>query len=425
MDFKKKLSSVRKPFSNGMNKIPNSPGVYIMKDAGGKIIYIGKAKSLRKRVRSYFRGKANLSLKQSSLITNVKDIDYISTTTETQALFLEASLIKKNIPKYNVSLKDDKSYPLIKITKEEFPAIFVCRPKARSDAHFFGPYSNATLLRETLRVIRRAFPYRTCRIMPKSACLNLSLGLCSGPCIGLISKKKYLQNIRNIDLILQGEQEYLLRQLTEKMQEKAKKLDFEEASKIRDQIQALSSLYKDKTIPTRDYLKEAEQLKDVLNLSVVPEKIEAFDVSNIFGKEAVGCLVSFYQGRPDKNNYRRFKIKDIEGIDDYRMLAEIVRRRYNRLKENNLSLPDLIIIDGGKGQLSSTKRELDKLDLDISIISIAKREEEIFLGNRKRPIILPFNSAALQLVRRIRDEAHRFALAYHHILRRKVAFEGK
>jgi len=412
MDLKKKIG-----------KLPNSPGVYIMKDTQGRIIYIGKANSLRKRVRSYFQRISRLSLKQKSLIANVEDIDYIPTFTETQALFLEASLIKKNLPKYNVSLRDDKTFPLIKITKEEFPAIFICRPKDKTNASLFGPYSNAKLLREALKVIRKIFSYRTCRTMPKSACLDLSLGLCPAPCIGLISKKKYSQNIKNISYVLEGKQEYLLQRLANRMKQKADSLNFEEASKIRDQIQALSSIYK--AASAKGYLKEAEQLKEALNLSVAPERIEAFDISNTSGKEAVGSLVSFYRGRPDKNNYRRFRIKEVEGIDDYKMLSEIVRRRYNRLKREGSLLPDLIIIDGGKGHLSITKKELDKLGLDISVISIAKRKEEIFSFNRKRPIVLPFNSVALQLVRRVRDEAHRFALAYHHILRRKVTFEKK
>jgi len=261
--------------------------------------------------------------------------------------------------------------------------------------------------------------------MPKSTCLNSDLKLCPAPCIGAVSKKKYSENIRNISLVLQGKQEYLLSELAKQMQRAAKKQNFEEALKIKNQIQALSSIYKDNATLTGTCFQETEQLRDVLGLTVMPERIEAFDVSNIFGKEAVGSLVYFYRGRPDKNNYRRFKIKQTETIDDYKMLAEITRRRYDRLKRENLSFPDLIIIDGGKGQLSIVKKELDKLNLNISVISIAKNKEVIFSPDRKEPIILPFESTALQLVRRIRDEAHRFALAYHHTLRRKITFEKK
>ena len=414
MDLKKKVAQV-----------PDSPGVYIMKGLNGKIIYIGKAKSLSRRVKSYFQRKNNVSLKQKILVENIKDVEYILTETETEALFLESNLIKKNTPKYNISLKDDKSYPLVKITKEKFPAVFVCRPKIRDAAHFFGPYSNAVLLREALKVIRRVFSYRTCRVMPKSACLNFSLGLCPAPCVGLISTEKYLESIKSISLIFQGRQDCLLRELSKRMQKKSERLNFEEASKIRDQIKALGSLYKDKIGLANKHSLESQQLKKILGLSGAPNRIEAFDISNISGRQAVGSLVSFYKGRPDKSNYRRFKIKQVKTIDDYKMLAEVIRRRYSKLKEKRLRFPDLIIVDGGKGQLLAVKKQIDKLNLSIPLISIAKRREIIFSANKKAPIILPFTSDALQLVRRIRDEAHRFALAYHHILRRKVAFEKK
>jgi excinuclease ABC subunit C len=406
-----------------ISKIPDRPGVYIMKDKNGRIIYIGKAKSLNRRVRSYFQDIDSLAQKQRYLVEKVCDVDYIITQTEAQALFLESKLIKDNVPKYNVSLKDDKSYPLVKITKEEYPAIFVCRPKRKRGAYFFGPFSSAGLLREALKVIRKIFPYRTCRIMPKSACLNYSLNLCPAPCIGAISKKEYLQNIKNISLVLEGKKEYLLSELAKMMRKKAQQQRFEEASKIKNQIEALSYIYKDRPGSYKDYLQEAEQLRDVLGLSVVPKRIEAFDISNIHGREAVGSLVCFYKGRPDKSNYRRFKIRETDYINDYKMLAEITRRRYERLKRENRDLPDLIIIDGGKGQLSSVKKELDKLNLDIPIFSIAKDKEVIFSTKRKDPIILPLRSKALQLVRRVRDEAHRFAVSYHHILRRKVVLE--
>lgn len=407
-----------------LKKIPDMPGVYFMKNEDGKIIYIGKAISLKKRLNSHFRNYNAKALKQDRFIYQVRDIDYIPTISDVEALLLEADLIKKFKPRYNVSLRDDKSFPLIKITNEEFPRIFICRPKKKDKAKYFGPYADATAIRDALKEIRKIFPFRSCRKMPKKACLNFHIGLCPAPCIGKIFKNKYKQNIRNICLVLEGKRESLFKDFSKKMHRLAKSKDFEEAAKVRDQMMALSSVYEGGSAD--NIFHQIRQLKDTLELRKLPLRIEAFDISNIFGNEAVGSMVSFWQGLPDKNNYRRFRIRESQGeINDYKMLSEITRRRYERLKNEKLPLPDLIIIDGGKGQISVVKDQLEILNLDIPLIGIAKSQERIFTLDRKNPIKLPENNPALILIRRIRDEAHRFAISYHHILRRKKTFEEK
>lgn len=405
-----------------LKDLPDGPGVYIFKDEKKCVLYIGKAVSLKKRVSSYFQKSRCRSPKAEALISRVKDLEYIPTPSEAQALLLEASLIKGNQPRYNVEFRDDKSFPRVKVTNEDFPAIFICRELKKSAAiRVFGPYANAKLLRQALKAIRRIFPFRSCRNMPKDACLNYYLELCPAPCIGKIDKKDYRGTIKKICLFLEGRQEKLIKGLSIEMEKEAKKKNFEKAAKLRDQIKALGSLICGSEFGAWD--KEGlEELKRTLGLSKLPRRIEAFDISNIFGDEAVGSMVSFWDGRPDKNNFRRFRIKTVEKIDDYKMLAEIIQRRYRRVKEEKLPEPDLILIDGGKGHLSVVKRELKKLDLNLSLIGIAKGEEQIYVVGKKEPLTLPSGSGAFHLLQRVRDEAHRFALKYHHILRKKKTF---
>lgn len=414
--------------SEKIKTIPLNSGVYLMKDAAGKVIYVGKAVCLRKRVQSYFRPAAGVSYKTNVLAGEVAGIDHIETASEAEALLLEASLIKKYQPKYNVELKDDKSYPYIEISDELFPRISVVRraslrrgrqPKNKGGV-YYGPYVNAGLIREALTIIRKIFHFRTCDPFPHEACLDYHIGLCDAPCIGNISKKDYARNIRNVRFILEGEKDTLYKNLKKEMEQAAKEHRFEQAAKIRDQMRAIGALYSG----TRDinYFKEAEQLQRALNLPRMPERIETFDISNIMGDQAVGSMVSFLNGKPDKSNYRRFRIREVRGIDDVRMVGEVVRRRYSRLKREGLIFPDLIVIDGGKGQLSSARAVLDELEVRIPIIAIAKREEEIFLPRKRDPVRLSADSLALQLVQRVRDEAHRFAVSYHRLLRRKNVF---
>ena len=393
--------------------LPEAPGVYIFKDAAGKIIYIGKAKSLKKRVQSYF--SRFLASKTQAMVSNIADIEYKLCQTESLVLILEASLVHKYKPKYNVSLRDDKSFPLVKITKEDFPVVYITRKKTEDGSRYFGPYTNAGLLQEALRIIRKNFPYRSYERMPQEARMYSRIGL--APTTGQTTKEEYARNIENICLILEGRTDYLIKKLAQEMKSRSKEQSFEEAAEIRDQINALSAITKTTTdFNTQD---ELEDLKKLLKLNRLPVRIEAFDISNISGKEACGSMVSFYRGKPDKNNYRRFRIKTVEKIDDYGMIREVVRRRYSRVKKENLPLPDLILIDGGRSHLLTAEKEIKKLGLRVVIASIAKDRENIYIQDQAGPIKLISDTPALNLIRRIRDEAHRFAVKYHHLLRRK------
>ena len=398
-----------------VSELPNTPGVYLFKDAEGNIIYVGKAKSLKKRVSSYFNRA--LDAKTQIMVSKIADLEYRLCRTESLALLLEAGLIQQYMPKYNISLPDDKSFPFIKITSEDFPRICVTRKKEDDGAHYIGPYTSAQLLREALVIIRRQFPYRSCKTLPKKACMFYRIGLSPAPCIGKISKDEYAKIIEKILLLLEGKTDALIEELTEDMNTKAMNREFEVAAEIRDKIAALSSISANRI--GFDSQIEEEGLRDMLGLKKPPQRIEAFDISNIHGKEACGSMVSFYKGLPDKNNYRRFRIRTVSGIDDYAMLREVVHRRYRRVLEEKLTQPDFILIDGGKAHLLVAKRELDQLGIDIPLASIAKEEENIYSSTIHGPLHFNADTPALNLIRRIRDEAHRFAVAYHHVLRRK------
>lgn len=407
-----------------IQSLPLSSGVYLMKDKDGVIIYVGKAISLRKRVQSYFRRDTG-SYKTDLLVSLIDSIEHINTVSEAEALILEASLIKKYQPKYNIELKDSKTYPHIRVTKEKFPLVSVVRmnsAKAKKvSADFYGPYTSPALIREALIIIRKIFHFRSCETLPNKPCLDYHIGLCDAPCIGNVSSEDYRKNIRRVEYILEGRKDELLKSLHEDMEALARQRNYEQAAKVRDQIRAIGALYS--STMDVNYFKEAEQLERALSLKRAPSRIECFDISNIMGNQAVGSMVSFLNGRPDKSNYRRFKIKMVEGIDDFKMMAEVVRRRYTRLKNEQAIFPDLIIIDGGKGQLSAAADELKKLEVVIPLISLAKREEEVFVPGRRNSIILSKDSLGLRLLQRIRDEAHRFAVSYHRLLRSKKLFE--
>ncbi len=406
--------------SEKIKKLPLTSGVYLMKDASGHVIYVGKAVSLRKRVQSYFRKTKTMS-KTDALVAEIADLDIIETQSEAEALILEASLIKQYKTKYNIELRDDKMYPYIEVTGEKFPRIMVARPREKNKtSKYYGPYVEVTLIREALTIIRKIFHFRTCDPFPTKECLDYHIGLCEAPCIAKISEKDYRRNIRNVCLILEGKKDELYRNLKEEMAQYSRENHFEEAAKVRDQLRAIGALYSGSA--DVNYYKEAEQLQRALNLPRMPERIEGFDISNIMGQQSVGSMVSFLMGKPDKSQYRRFRIREVAGIDDFKMIAEVVRRRYTRLKKEGLPFPDLIMIDGGKGQLSAACEELYKLAVEIPIISLAKREEEIFLPGKRNPLRLSHDSLGLKLLQRLRDEAHRFALSYHRKLRGKNVF---
>jgi len=536
-----------------LKELPRQPGVYMMKDETGMIIYVGKAKSLRSRVRSYFR-KNNQTYKTQMLVKYIDDFDYIITDTEVEAYILEANLIKKHQPKFNIRLKDDKSYPYIKVTKNvDFPRVFKTRIVKNDGAEYFGPFADVDAIYKTLGVIKDIFKLRSCKLEldadspEEKPCLNYHIDKCLGPCIGAVSKEDYHELIDQVMLFLSGRQEELRRKVEEKMQQAAEERNYEKAARFRDALKAFKKLSEsqkvmsDKNIDqdvvalvegendractqllivrngrligqeyfilqgTEDeseaeimgsflqqYYQQAagipdelllntelayqelleerladmkgkkvnihlpqkgdkkkmiemaernaaqnlkkedirskyeekrtsgavEKLGEILELEKAPYHIEGFDISNIQGTDTVASMVVFKNGRPSKKEYRRFKIKTVEGPDDFSSMKEVVERRYARLLREDRELPDLILIDGGKGQLNAAYEVLNLLGIeDIPMIGLAKREEEIFRPGEREAITLPHHTPTLQLLQRVRDEAHRFAVSYHRKLR--------
>lgn len=400
-----------------LKNLPDSPGVYLMKDSRGKVIYIGKALSLKKRVSSYFRknlGSARLEL----LVSKIKNVDFIPTHSEAEALIYEASMVKRMRPKYNVELKDDKSYPYLKITNEAYPRLLITRKRTSDGSRYFGPYTNAKLLKAAVKVMRRIFPLRICNRMPKKTCLVYHIGECPGPCAGKVSKAGYRRAVKELTLFLEGKRNKLLKGLSSNMLAASKKMQYELAARMRDRINALS-------VTTEGGVKisafdEVEDLRHLLGIRRKLCRIDAFDISNISGKEAVGSMVVFINGKPRISEYRKYKIRTVEGVNDYAMMREVVIRRYKRALHERLRLPDLIIIDGGKGHLATAIEALRALGLGKRpIIGIAKEFERIWLPRKDIPLALHKNSPVLHLLQRIRDEAHRFAHRYFTTLRRK------
>lgn len=405
-----------------------------MKDKNSNVLYIGKAASLKKRVSSYFRKDRSPSPRTQLMVEKVRDISFIVTGSEAEALITESAFIKEYKPRYNVALKDDKSYPYLKLTtNEDFPRLVLTRRKKSDEADgaiYYGPYTDVKLLRKAIGIMKRIFPLRSCRRMLKKACLDYRIGQCYAPCIGAVDKEMYADIVRELKLFLDGKRDRLIDELSKKMKVASVKKNYEKAAIFRDRIIALSVvpktirkvlypnvLHVEKKIRPYD---EIMALKYILGLKRVPRKIEAFDISNISGKEAVGSMITFIDGGPSKNDYRKFKIRTVAKIDDYKMMQEIIRRRYERVKLERLPCPDLIIIDGGKGQLNAASSILEELGFErIPVIGIAKRFEHIYLKGRKEPIIFSQNSSILHLIQQLRDEAHRFAISYHHLLRSK------
>jgi len=402
-----------------VSKLPNSPGVYIMKGEDGGVLYVGKAISLRKRVGSYFRPKASHDERIGAMVRLVEDIDHIATSTEAEALIYENGLIKQLSPRYNVALKDGKSYPILKLTiLEDFPRLIVTREKKNDGALYYGPYANAKLLRQAIIFLKQIFPLRSCVRMGKKACLEFHINQCLGPCVGKIDKAGYQEIVKELKLFLEGRRRELLDAISLKMREAAAREDFEAASGFKDRLEALGTIKEDSVIyrPSGG----PEELGRVLGIGKTPETIEAFDVSNIMGEAAVGSMIYFYKGKPKKEEYRHFRIKTVSGVDDYAMMREIVGRRYSRIIKEGKHLPDLILIDGGKGHLSAACDELERLGISkVPVVGIAKEFEKLYVKGRKDPILLPKESKALHLLQRIRDEAHRFAISYHKSLMSK------
>ncbi|MFZ7101311.1 MAG: excinuclease ABC subunit UvrC [Peptococcaceae bacterium] len=543
-----------------LQALPNKPGVYLMKDAGEEIIYVGKAISLKNRVKSYFQSKKYDSAKTRALVKNIADLDYILTDNELEALILECNLIKEYRPKYNINLKDDKTYPYIKITNEDFPRVYVTRKINKDGSKYYGPYTSATILRETLELLKRIFPFRSCKqtvFTNDRPCLNNHINRCAAPCVGKITKEQYHDIIKQVILFLEGKQEDLLVTLEKEMEKAALNLEFEWAAQIRDQIQGIRQViekqkivsneaadqdviamargfdeacvqiffirkgkligrenfflkgtddlersevleafikqyYLEQDFIPREILVEADlsegkvieewlsvkrggrvylkvpkrgerkelielvgknaleavekvelekqqkkamtegavmELQAELKLLKPPLRIECYDISNTQGTESVASMVVFEGGRSKKDQYRRFKIKTVEGPNDFASMYEVITRRFRNAREEKIEpgktskfsvLPDLVIIDGGKGQLQAARQAMQEQGFSyIPTYGLAKKEEWLFTENQPEPIILPRSSLSLYLLQRIRDEAHRFAITYHRSLRGK------
>lgn len=391
--------------------------MYLFRDARGALLYVGKAVSLRKRVASYVRRPAALPPRIAQMMKRVAEVAVRTTASEAEALLLEAQLIKERKPRYNVAFRDDKSYPILKITNEPFPRLLVARRQQADGARYFGPYTEASLIHEAVQFLRRVFPLRTCRTFPKTPCLEYHLGQCLAPCAGYLDAAGYQRIVDDLVAFLEGRRDRLLQELSRRMEVAARDQRFEEAARLRDQMQALTSVIvaKAKSLVAGPL----EQLQAALKLPRLPRRIEAFDISNLFGTFAVGSMIVFADGRPHKAHYRHFKIETVQGIDDYQMMREVIRRRYSGSLATQLPLPDLVLIDGGKGQLSAAGEALAALSLHIPSMGLAKRLEHIVLPNAPDPVVLLPTSPVLHLVQQIRDEAHRFAITYHRLLRGK------
>ena len=544
-----------------LKSVPTLPGVYQFKNKANKIIYIGKAKNLKNRVRSYFQNQENKSSKINSMMKNAFDLDWIVVENEVEALLTEANLIKKHRPKYNVLMKDDKSYPYIQITKEPFPQVLLTRKIKKDGSKYYGPYTDSRRLRMILQVMHKVFPIRSCsfylddKIISEkkiSLCLDYHIKRCDGPCEGLVSEKIYNEMINHVIAFMKGNTDKIEKYIESKMLIASKSMLYEDAARYRDQLNAVNgfsskksqirSNYDDrdifalasknnigimviirirngfiysrekislqnlfgtdadtfKTVITRFYMdsnlipplislpkkpandddllnllikekggkvrfeypkigekskelavtiKNAElllnewlikrkkykeqvpnilsQLQNDLNLEVPPKNIEGFDISHLGGTNTVASMVSFINGKPHKNNYRKFNIKSVKKIDDFASIREVVFRRYSRLKKENASFPDLVLIDGGKGQLNMATSALRDLGLDyIPVIGIAKRLEEVFIPGNPDAQIIHRDSSGLVLLKRIRDEAHRFAISFQRNKRNKSMLES-
>jgi excinuclease ABC subunit C len=511
-----------------LTTIPTNPGCYLYKNKQKKVIYVGKAKNLKKRVSSYF-SKTHEDTKTKKLVEQIEHTEFIITNTEYEALILENNLIKKYRPRYNIDLKDSRRYAYIKVTKEEYPRLLVARTR-EGEGDYYGPFVSGINREYVLEGLQKTFKIRTCNKLPKKACIRHAMGLCSAPCIQKISKKEYEEDITAATLVLKGKTKRVIKILETKMRVFSQEKNFELAMQKRDQIYALKKLGEKQTVerqkqfdediinfsihegrvylllfntkkgildnkqdfefshterfleqfitqyygeeptlipkeiilPTKvptyiqQYLtqlkgkkviittpkkgekkelltlvkknieltlhgetKKLEELQKKLSLGNLPKVIECFDISHLTGTSTVASMVQFRNGKPDKNNYRKYKIRTVKGIDDYASMKEVVSRRYTRLKKEQQPMPDLIIIDGGKGQLNAVIQMMEAMFLKIPVVSIAKREEEIFIPGKETSIKLGKKSGALQLVQQLRNEAHRTAITYNRLLRRK------
>jgi excinuclease ABC subunit C len=452
-----------------LREVPHKPGVYLMKDRLKRVIYVGKARDLRKRLSQYFMPSRRMTadLKTRALLDSIWDFDVHLVRNEPEALLLEGKLIKEFRPKYNISFRDDKRFLMVKVNlSDAIPRFQLSRLKMEDGYRYFGPFAHSGALRTTLRWMKKRFGIRSCRVLEPGEgdykrCMDHIIKNCSAPCIRRVTLADYKTRVLEACDFLEGQSHEMLKQLEEQMKKAAANLEFEKAAELRNMLDDLrrttrpTRRFTRSSIPTSiDPQADLQALADALLLPVAPAVMECFDISNISTTHIVASMVSFRNGVPDKSNYRRYRIRTVEGQDDFASMAEVVRRRYSRvLLENRdaapelvefsqeavdesvariqraapglVRLPDLIIVDGGKGQLSSACKELQRLGLqNVPIIGLAKEFEEVYRPGRPLPLQLPDDSGALQILQRIRDEAHRFANGYHQLLMKKRIAES-
>jgi len=423
-----------------LKSFPTGPGLYFMKGPKDKVLYIGKAKKLRSRVSGYFQQAGDLAISRGPKITEmlgkVKTVDFLETPNEVEAVLAEARLIKDIRPPYNTDLVDDKTFPYLEITTaEDFPGVYITRKPRPRASRLFGPFTGAKDLRSVMVVLQKIFKFRTCKLNISKAdqkrrffrpCLLYSIKQCTAPCAAKINKNSYKKIISDLVKFLRSKRSTILRQLKRQMAEAATEMKYEKAAMLRDRIRLIERLDRrgtpDENVQPEVFAADpTEALEKLQKLLQAPEPlriIEGIDVANIAGEAAVGSLVKFIDGKPFKSGYRRFKIKTVRGIDDYAMIAEVVKRRYKYALAGEELWPDLVLIDGGLGHLRAAEKAFRDMNAPApKIASIAKREEEIYLQGGSRPLKLPRTSPALKLLQYVRDEAHRFAQHYFHILR--------
>jgi excinuclease ABC subunit C len=427
---------------------PAGPGLYLMKGPGDKVLYIGKAGNLRTRVSSYFQPGADLPVSRGpkivEMVAKVTAVDYLETASEVDAILQEARLIKDIHPPYNTHLVDDKTFPYLEITtRADFPAVYITRKPKSKSSKLFGPFTEAKNLRAAVVVLQKIFRFRTCKLEIRAddekrkffrPCLLYSIKQCTGPCGAKVEKQKYKKQIKDLQRFLGSKRSTVLRGLAREMAAAAETQDYETAAICRDRIRLIERLDRRGAIDVnvQPEVFAAEPQKALARLakmfkSTEPIRIiEGIDIAHISGSETVGAVVKFIDGRPFKSGYRRFRIKTVKGIDDYGCIREVVMRRYKHALAGEELWPDLILIDGGKGQLNAAAAILAEMNAPpVALGSIAKKQEDIFIRGKSGSVKLPANSPAKQLLQYVRDEAHRFAQHYHHILRGKKMIKKK
>ena len=428
--------------ANKVREFPQTPGVYLLKDSAGLVIYVGKATNLRSRAGSYFSKAAKEEFRTRDWVHEICDADYVECESEVDALLMESRLIKDIQPKHNKELKDDKTFPYLMITtRDEFPRVEVTREPKAKGVKLYGPFPSAGALRGAIQVLQKIFKFRTCTLDISESdekwnwfrpCLLASINQCTAPCNLRVSKEDYRRDIKHLQTFLDGGKKRLLKEMHNEMQSASKALDFERAAVLRDEINMLESLEQRGDLDTHvqpevfyiDPTKGLTGLRKVLGLEKTPRIIEGVDIAHLGGGETVASLVQFIDGLPFKPGYRRYRIEDVKGVDDFRSIYEVVSRRFRRLSDEGDSFPDILLIDGGKGQLSSAMAAFRDQDITPPVvISLAKRDEEIFRPGNPEPLRLSKSAFALRLLQYVRDESHRFAQHYHHILRNKSTLE--